>query len=550
MERVEDAALLTGRGRFADDVGERPGTAHAAVLRSPHAHAEIVSLDAAAALSMPGVVTVLTGEDVVAWSRPFIAGVKQPMRHYALAVDRVRYAGEPVAVVVARDRYGAEDALERIEVEYRELAPVVDPVAAAALGAPLLHRDVGSNVVSDRHFHYGDPDTAFANAAHRVAISVCYPRNACTPIEGVRRGRRAPRGTATPGRERRFQSRSAVNEIADAEQPVADRVERDLLERLLEGVEVPVHVAGGEIAPGGVCAVDDDGWLEPRRVSRRTTPAHLSVSGGAFVIVPAQRGSRTCFFSNPPHELRVEAFIFLLLAVRLDLRDRSPCLVFSDELRNGSENRVDPPLFRCPSDSHRRWVSFRAHILCLTPRAWGQWYVTELCAQGAVGSPPLAGTLPEGTGDAGRRRGHPLVGDSKSRSGEEGTSWPAPCPSRLRGRAPELKSGRCRCAYGLIELHGAANAECGEKFPGDRTLALRLAAGRATGSMNGAGTITRFHDACMHDSDIAASRLPGSVHLDVAKVARPGQRHSAHRRVTRAPWEAWPGSSQAPAGPP
>ena len=194
VERVEDAALLTGRGRFADEVGERPGTAHAAVLRSPHAHAEIVSLDATAALSMPEVVTVLTGEDVAAWSRPFIAGVKQPMRHYALAVDRVRYTGEPVAVVVARDRYGAEDALERIEVEYRELDPVVDPVAAAAPGAPLLHRDVGSNVVSDRRLRYGDPDAAFASAAHRVAISVRYPRNACTPDRGVRRRGRTPRG--------------------------------------------------------------------------------------------------------------------------------------------------------------------------------------------------------------------------------------------------------------------------------------------------------------------------------------------------------------------
>ena len=172
VERVEDAVLLTGRGRFADDVGERPGTAHAAVLRSPHAHAEIVSLDATAALSMPEVVTVLTGEDAAAWSRPFIAGVKQPMRHYALAVDRVRYTGEPVAVVVARDRYGAEDALERIEVEYRELDPVVDPVAAAAPGAPLLHRDVGSNVVSDRRFRYGDPDAAFAGAAHLAAMKL------------------------------------------------------------------------------------------------------------------------------------------------------------------------------------------------------------------------------------------------------------------------------------------------------------------------------------------------------------------------------------------
>jgi len=184
VERVEDASLLTEHGRFADDTGLRPGTAHAAVLRSPHAHAEVVSIDVSAALAMLEVTTVLTGEDVAAWSRPFIAGVKRPMRHHALAVDRVRYAGEPVAVVVARDRYAAEDALERIEVEYRELDAVVDPVAAAASRAPLLHHEAGSNVSSDRHFRYGDPDTAFANAQHRVAVSVRYPRNACTPIEG------------------------------------------------------------------------------------------------------------------------------------------------------------------------------------------------------------------------------------------------------------------------------------------------------------------------------------------------------------------------------
>ena len=184
VERTEDTPLVAGRGRFADDMGERPGAAHAAVLRSPHAFAEIVGIDAAAALSIPDTVTVLTGEDIAAWSKPFIAGVKLPMRHHALAVDRVRYAGEPVAIVVARDRYAAEDALERIEVEYRELDPVVDPVAAAAPGAPPLHRDVGSNIVSDRRFRYGDPGTAFANAERRIAISARYPRNACTPIEG------------------------------------------------------------------------------------------------------------------------------------------------------------------------------------------------------------------------------------------------------------------------------------------------------------------------------------------------------------------------------
>ena len=182
VEGVEDTPLVSGRGCFADDMGERPGTAHAAVLRTPHVHAEIVSIDATVARSMSEIVAVLTGEDIAAWSRPFIAGVKQPMRHHVLAVDRVRYVGEPVAVVVARNRYAAEDALEGIEVEYRERDPVVDP--AAAPGAPLLHPEVGSNVVSDRHFLYGDPDTAFATADHRIGISVNYPRNACTPIEG------------------------------------------------------------------------------------------------------------------------------------------------------------------------------------------------------------------------------------------------------------------------------------------------------------------------------------------------------------------------------
>ena len=184
MVSVEARALLMGRGCFADDLGEHSGMVHTAVLRSPHAQAEIVGIDAAAAVAFPGVVTVMTGEEVLAWSKPFITGVRQPIRHYALAVGRARYAGEPVAVVVARDRYTAEDALECIEVEYREFGPVLDPVAADGSGNPPLHQEVGSNVVSNRCFRYGDPETAFVNAEQRVVISACYPRNACTPIEG------------------------------------------------------------------------------------------------------------------------------------------------------------------------------------------------------------------------------------------------------------------------------------------------------------------------------------------------------------------------------
>ena len=183
IERHEDAALLTGRGRFADDLGEAPGTLHAAVLRSPHAHADLLSVDATAALAMPGVRAVLTGEDVKRWSQPFVVGVKAAMQHWALAVDRVRYSGEPVAVVIAEDRYLAEDALDAIRVEYRALRATVDIAAACEADAPVLHEAVGSNVVNERQFRYGDPQQAFANAAQRVALTVHYPRNSCTPIE-------------------------------------------------------------------------------------------------------------------------------------------------------------------------------------------------------------------------------------------------------------------------------------------------------------------------------------------------------------------------------
>jgi len=184
LERVEDAALLTGRGSYGDDLGTRPGTLHAAVLRSPHPHARLLRVDAGAALAMTGVRAVLTGDDVQRWSQPFVVGVKQPMQHWALAVDRVRHVGEPVAVVVAERRELAEDALDAIRVDYEPLPAVVEIEQALADAPPvLLHEAVGSNVVSERRFSYGDADAAFAHAAHRVRTTVHYPRNSCSPIE-------------------------------------------------------------------------------------------------------------------------------------------------------------------------------------------------------------------------------------------------------------------------------------------------------------------------------------------------------------------------------
>ena len=183
VPRVEDAALLTGRGRYIDDLGVRPGTLQAAILRSPHAHAEIEAIDCQAARAADGVFAVLTGADIVALTSSLVVGIKAPIDCWPIATDRVRYVGEPVAVVVASDRYRAEDALDLIEVRYRPLPAVVDPLAAAAPDAPLLHPRAQSNVVGERVFRYGDPEGAFAAAAHRVRVDVRYPRNSCTPIE-------------------------------------------------------------------------------------------------------------------------------------------------------------------------------------------------------------------------------------------------------------------------------------------------------------------------------------------------------------------------------
>jgi 2-furoyl-CoA dehydrogenase large subunit len=180
---VEDAALLTGRGRYIDDLAVPAGTQQAAVLRSPHAHAIIRRVDVGAARALPGVAAVITADDVTRFGAPLLAGVKANIQCWPIAVSRVRYVGEPVAVVVAVDRYVAEDALDLIEVEYEPLPAVVQPRDALDPASAVLHEGLKSNIASDRSFRYGDPERAFAEAAHRIAVEVNYPRNSCTPIE-------------------------------------------------------------------------------------------------------------------------------------------------------------------------------------------------------------------------------------------------------------------------------------------------------------------------------------------------------------------------------
>jgi len=181
--RKEDPALLSGRGRYADDLPAPVGTLQAHVVRSPHAHAGIVRIDAAAALAHDGVWAVITGEDIRKLSDPFMAVVKSPIQQWALAVERVRYVGEPVALVVAESRYIAEDAAELVEIAYEPLETVIDPLAACESSAPLLHPPALTNEIHVRSFCYGDTKGAFARADHRIATTVTFPRQSFTPIE-------------------------------------------------------------------------------------------------------------------------------------------------------------------------------------------------------------------------------------------------------------------------------------------------------------------------------------------------------------------------------
>jgi 2-furoyl-CoA dehydrogenase large subunit len=152
-----------------DDLEPFPHAGHAAIVRSQLGHARIVSLDVSAALDAPGVIGVLTGADVASMSRPFPVAVEGAPACHAAASEVARYAGEPLAVVVARDRYLAEDAAELVRVDYEPRPAVIDPLEG--------------EVVSDRSFSYGDPDAAFAAAHVVVEQRFRFPRWAANPLE-------------------------------------------------------------------------------------------------------------------------------------------------------------------------------------------------------------------------------------------------------------------------------------------------------------------------------------------------------------------------------
>ena len=187
IPRNEDPRLLRGLGSFVDDIEPR-GVLHAACLRSPHAHARVVAIDVAQARALPGVHLVLTAPDLGELNQPSPLliphpGLSHPRTQRPLATDEVRYVGELVAFVVAEDRYVAEDGVGLIDVQYEPLPAITDLETAARPGGPLVHGDVPENRAARVVQRVGDPDAAFARAAHVLQERLYIERSCGSPIE-------------------------------------------------------------------------------------------------------------------------------------------------------------------------------------------------------------------------------------------------------------------------------------------------------------------------------------------------------------------------------
>jgi len=189
VARLEDPALLRGEGRYVDDI-RLPGMLHAAFVRSPHAHAAIRGIDKGAALALEGVKAVLTLEDLRPWlkNERLVVGLPSPSYRQernrpALAAGEAVHVGEPVAIVVAADRYIAEDAVALVAVDYDPLPAAVDCRAALEPGAPRVHNDAPHNLLAEFAMGYGDVDRAFAGARHVFRESFWQHRGGSHSIE-------------------------------------------------------------------------------------------------------------------------------------------------------------------------------------------------------------------------------------------------------------------------------------------------------------------------------------------------------------------------------
>ena len=191
IKRSEDPRILTGAGRYVDDI-KLPGMLHAAFVRSPLAHGNVLSVDVSAARALPGVVAVLTGADLEAMTVPgpdplmALFGAAGPTPEFTLlATDKVRLMGDPVAVVIAESRYLAEDGCELVEVDYDDLPPVVTAAFALDPSSPPLFANLGDNIARPHSRNeFGDVGSTFANADRVIDFHIDVHRHQNVPMEG------------------------------------------------------------------------------------------------------------------------------------------------------------------------------------------------------------------------------------------------------------------------------------------------------------------------------------------------------------------------------
>ncbi len=184
VNRKEDDKLISGKGQFGADLAIPKDTLHVAVLRSDHASAKIEKISLEKAINLEGVHYILTGRDFSKLSSPLLSVIRTDFQSWCCAIDEVKYVGEPIALVLAENRYIAEDAIDLIEVKYSINKPIIDIKEAIRTKSNFVHTGTKSNIVSDRNFEYGNPKKYFNSSYKQVEIEITYPRNSCTPLEG------------------------------------------------------------------------------------------------------------------------------------------------------------------------------------------------------------------------------------------------------------------------------------------------------------------------------------------------------------------------------
>lgn len=307
LKRLEDPRLLTGHGSFVDDI-QLPDMLYACILRSPHAHARLTSIAVEAARRLPGVVAVLTGADIAGalgdlptramegeWQVELMHGPEQPV----LARDKVCYVGQPVAVVVGKDRYVVRDAVDLIEVDYAPLPPILDPLKAAREDSNPIHAQIGTNIaLRIRHDRQGaDLDAAFAQADRIIRQRYEVQRLAPVPLE-------------TRGLVAHYQPQEDLLTIwASTQGP--HRVRRQLA-RLLNRPESRVRVIAPDVGGG----FGEKGGVFPEDAAI----ASLAVTLGQPIKWVADRQENMLGFHGRGHIVDVEAAVThdgLLLGIRL-----------------------------------------------------------------------------------------------------------------------------------------------------------------------------------------------------------------------------------------